>query len=335
MKIEQVLEGKNIIVIDSDKLVHRAMKMIFSKKSMQSFHCSNRIDALSQLHQRKIDAVILDSDISDDPYTLCTQIRRSYPYVAILFTAASRDEERQLNAFAAGADDFISKPPITRILLQRLSHAISRRKAEQQSVFLRSRLEQYIPVSALNEVINNVGVQKLEATLLFSDMRGFTAATFDHDMNLVFQGINRAMSIQSEIIQKNGGYVDGFSGDGMLAVFDGAANSHKACKAAAEIIQVARKTKTSIWDPIPLGIGINYGEIIRGDLGSKERKANTVIGTPVNISARLCGVAKAMQCICSQRIFDRIGEDFQFELAGTVSLKGLPHPMKAYSLVVA
>lgn len=334
MNIDQVLQGKNIAIVDSDKLVYRAMKMIFSKQDMHSFRASDRFEVLSLLQEHSIDAVLLDSDLSDDPYSLCSYIRQNHPYVAILVTAASREEERQIKAFTSGADDFIAKPPITKILLQRLRQAISRRQAEQQSAYLRSRLEQYIPISALNEVINNVGVQKLEATLLFSDMRGFTAATFDHDMNLVFQGINRAMSIQSEIIQNNGGYVDGFSGDGMLAVFDGADNSHKACKAAAEIIRVARKTKTSIWNPIPLGIGINYGEIIRGDLGSKERKANTVIGTPVNISARLCGVANAMQCICSQRIFDRIGADFQFELAGTVSLKGLPHPMKAYSLVV-
>ena len=84
------------------------------------------------------------------------------------------------------------------------------------------------------------------------------------------------MTFQAEVIKKYDGYIDGFSGDGLLAVFSGEHSERQACSAAIEIIQIARKTKVEIWEPLPIGIGIHSGIVMRGDLGSKIRNPNGV-----------------------------------------------------------
>ena len=255
-------------------------------------------------------------------------------HIPIIVITALHDPDIHVQAFNAGADDFVPKPPPTKVLLQRLANCIARKKAEEENVLLVRQLERYISSAAINEVINSLGVQNIYATILFSDMRGFTAASFDHDVAEVFTGINEALSMQSEIIQEFGGYVDGFSGDGMLAVFDSPQGALHACQAAEKIIQRARTTKVDIWDPLPIGIGINSGEVVRGDLGSEQRRAHTVIGSTVNVSARLCGVAKAMEAVCSEYVISQVKDSFEFNAPQTVQLKGLPSPIQAYSLKV-
>ena len=195
-------------------------------------------------------------------------------------------------------------------------------------------METYICKATINKVQTETAhpSEQIEAAILFSDMRGFTATSYDNKNEEVFDAINVAMEFQSQIVQQFNGYVDGFSGDGMLAVFDQVNCALDACRAARMIIEKSRQTSLRIWDPLPIGIGLNYGTVIRGDLGSKNRRAHTVIGNAVNISARLCGVAKGREAIASLDIVERVKQEFEFTEPQKVNLKGIPTPFLAYSL---
>jgi adenylate cyclase len=337
MDVNSTLQDCTILVVDENVLVHRAMQRIFQRQGMKCLFASKGSDALQIAKSQNVDAIVLDTQLEDgDGLKMCELARQdsSLNHIPIIIITALNDPDVHVQAFNAGADDFVPKPPPTKVLLQRLANCIARRKAEEENGLLVRQLERYISSAAINEVINSFGVQNIHATILFSDMRGFTAASFDHDVSEVFTGINEALCMQSEIIQEFGGYVDGFSGDGMLAVFDNKDGALRACRAASKIIRLARTTKVDIWDPLPIGIGINSGEVVRGDLGSEQRRAHTVIGSTVNISARLCGVAKAMEAVCSEYVISQVNKEFEFNAPQTVQLKGLPAPIKAYSLKV-
>ena len=85
---------------------------------------------------------------------------------------------------------------------------------------------------------------------------------------------------------------------------------------------------------MPIGIGINYGVVMRGNLGSDNRRTHTVIGSTVNVSARLCGVAGIGEAVVSHEVKKSVGEDFRFSEPQLVRLKGLPEPVYAHSLII-
>jgi adenylate cyclase len=333
-----ILDGCSVLLVDDSYLVFRALQRIFRRVGMETFFAQYASEALDAAIEHKVDAIVLDINMSDsNGLELCKEIR-AHPETQdtpIIIITATSDPDQHVGALNSGADDFVSKPPNQKVLLRRIATLVSQRRAADENQRLMRELERYISSAAVSEALLRKGVQSIEATILFSDMRGFTAASFDHDTADVFNAINLTMSFQTEIVKKWGGYVDGFSGDGMLAVFDCENAPIHACKAAREIIERARVTEVPIWDPLPIGIGINCGTVIRGDLGSETRRAHTVIGSTVNVSARLCGVAKGLEAVASHEVVQRVGAEFSFNDPQLVRLKGLPEPVYAYSMQIS
>ena len=333
----EILAGCNILLVDDSYLVYRALQRIFSRAGMKTIFAQKGGDAIPMALENKIDAIVLDINLQDvDGLDICKQIRKN-PItmgIPVIIITANSEPECHVAALDAGADDFVPKPPSQKVLLRRLANLIAQRRAANENQRLMGELERYISQAAIEQAQHNRGVETIEATILFSDMRGFTAASFDHDIADVFNAINQAMSFQAQVIKANGGYIDGFSGDGLLAVFSGIDAEFMACKTAIEIIQLARTTKVEIWDPLPIGIGIHSGHVMRGDLGSNVRRTHTVIGSTVNVSARLCGVANRTQAIASERVMKKVMNKLTFLQPEQVQLKGLPTPMLAYPIWV-
>ncbi|MBM76220.1 MAG: hypothetical protein CMK59_12525 [Proteobacteria bacterium] len=340
------ITGSRVLIIDDSLFVFKALKRIFSKVGIHADYAGRGDEGIQAAQAKALeviqtpdippyDAVLLDLHLPDiDGIVVCNKLR-SNPLtenLPILVITSASDAERHVAALDAGADDFVSKPPNQKVLLRRLATIILQRRNAYENRLLLQKLERYMSSATLNRVQKQKDTESINAAILFSDMRGFTAVSYDNDNEEVFEAINVAMSFQSEIVQNHNGYVDGFSGDGMLAVFDGERCCTDACKAAIDIIKTARETSVRIWDPLPIGIGLNYGIVIRGDLGSQSRRAHTVIGNAVNVSARLCGVARGREAVASQSIVTQVKDEFSFAAPQTVDLKGIPEPFYAYSL---
>jgi len=303
------------------------------------FFAPNGASALPAAEAHDIDAIVLDINLGDMSGLEVCKILKNNPKTAnipIIVITAQSDPEHHVAALDAGADDFVSKPPQRRVLMKRLASMIAQKEAETERKHLLKQLESYISSATYQQVQTQSGIENIYCTILFSDMRGFTAASFDYDGTTLFDAINLAMRFQTDIVQKHGGYVDNFTGDGMLAVFDKPSSERAACLAALEIIRKAQVTSVEIWDPLPIGIGIHSGQVMRGDLGTESRRAHTVIGKTVNYSARLCGIAKGREAIASQDVVEKLQNDpaFSFSHPHELQLKGLPQPVLCYPLIV-
>ena len=153
-------------------------------------------------------------------------------------------------------------------------------------------------------------------------------------MSLVLAG-------QAEIVRHYGGYVDKFSGDGMLAVFGDRTGPAQACGASREILRWARSSgAVPMWSPVPISVGVHAGAVLRGDVGGKDRRDHTVIGPAVNVAARLCAVAGPVEGIVSEHVVQavmasagRTPEALGFAEMPDLCLKGLPGPMAARRIV--
>jgi adenylate cyclase len=160
----------------------------------------------------------------------------------------------------------------------------------------RIQLQKYVGKHTLENVAHeSQGSQKITGAVMFSDIRGFTSFSQDKDPTIVVNMLNEWLGFQTEIIMQFGGYIDKFVGDEVFAIFRGP-DALDRCISCAQEIQNHWKLLENKKD-LGLGIGINYGSMIMGDIGNDKRKDYTVIGAVVNMAARLCNHAQKGQVL--------------------------------------
>ena len=143
----------------------------------------------------------------------------------------------------------------------------------------------------------NLGGTMREVTVLFADLRGFTGVSERLPPADVMMFLNQAFDIMIRSIDRNDGFVNKFGGDMVMGVWnapnDTSDHALKACKAAVEALrEMAEKDIAVKDDPeAKFGFGINTGEVVAGNVGSAGRLEYSVIGDPVNVGSRLCGIA--------------------------------------------
>ena len=160
----------------------------------------------------------------------------------------------------------------------------------------RFELTKYVSASTIGSLKESQEPKRVPRTLLFTDVRGFTSYTERRNPEQVVDVLNRLLEKQSAIIQNNGGDIDKFVGDEVVAVFSGTDAPRRACAAAFSIVRLCSES-ASEFDGLTVGVGIAAGSVIHGMIGSARRADFTVIGDSVNVASRLCGIAKGMQIV--------------------------------------
>ncbi|WP_159718442.1 adenylate/guanylate cyclase domain-containing protein [Geminicoccus flavidas] len=181
-----------------------------------------------------------------------------------------------------------------------------------------------------------LGGTRRRATMLFCDIRGYTAFAEQHEAALVVEVLNFYFQHLAGLVQEYQGDIDKFVGDEILAVFTGEEAERRAvaCALAMQAKMAQLSAKRPEWD-LSIGIGINSGEVIMGAMGSAARMDYTVLGDAVNLAARLCGVAGRGQTLVSSATFEALGESVGAELTArplTLELKGKRAPTLAYDV---
>lgn len=173
--------------------------------------------------------------------------------------------------------------------------------------------------------------ERVEGTIVFTDIRGYTAMSANRPAEEVVAILNRYLRVQAEAFQKHGGVVDKFIGDAVLAVFRGRAHEDRAVAASLEAQSaVDALNREGVDTPVHIGIGISSGELVLGEIGSDARKERTVIGSVVNLAARLCSHAGAGEVVVSDAV--RAEATCVVERTEEVPLKGFSAPQPVHIL---
>jgi class 3 adenylate cyclase len=251
-----------------------------------------------------------------------------------MFTAQS-SPGIQLEALEAGADDFVPKPFTGSVLRARLANLVGRYRQRLLNEELLVELSRFLPDPIRADGSLDRGPRRVHATILFSDLRGFTAKSFDHELEDFFEGMNHVLAEQADIVRKNGGYVDKFGGDSMLAVFPDADGAEQACDSATEILRWAESDHgISLWPDLPIAIGVHCGDVMQGNLGTQQRREFTVLGPNVNIASRLCGIAGKLEVMISEDVVSVLAPGRAIVEHGQTQLRGLPAPIGVLRLVL-
>ncbi|MBF0381916.1 MAG: adenylate/guanylate cyclase domain-containing protein [Magnetococcales bacterium] len=195
---------------------------------------------------------------------------------------------------------------------------------------LRERLESLVSRSAVNAVRSSDHREEIESeqvinTLLYSDIRSFTSFSEKHTPREVIDFLNKIIGMQVEIIHECGGDVDKMIGDAVLARFGGQNRESNAIKAADRIQTILAQGGY----PRGIGIGIFSGQVIAGGIGPKNRRDYTIIGDAVNVSARLCSIAKEGEIVVDSDTLNR-SQKSGFGDGELVSVKGRDGSLKIH-----
>ncbi len=200
----------------------------------------------------------------------------------------------------------------------------------------RFKLTKFVSKSTLDHVRDDndtaLGGEKKTLTILFSDIRNFTNYSENRDPEAVLEMLNRVMNLQSGIIQQYGGDIDKYVGDEIMAVFEGENMAFRAVKAAETIKLKLKELNQTLDAPVYVGIGINTGEMISGNMGSEERIDRTVIGDAVNLGSRLCSIAGKNTIVLSEFTYELVKDRVEVKEHDPIKVKGKDKGVKIYTL---
>ena len=217
-------------------------------------------------------------------------------------------------------------------------------KKIEEDALMRERFQRLLSPNLADMVVS--GQLKVErggvnrpATVLFADIRDFTAISENMAATEVLEMLNEYFETMVEIVFRHEGTVDKFIGDEMMVVW-GAPISHeddptRAVRAAVEMQSVLAKfnEQSSTKERIQVGIGINTGNVVAGYIGSTRTMSYSVIGDTVNTASRLCSAAKGGQIIISEDTYDHVREDFEIFKLQPIKVKGKFKPIQVFNVL--
>jgi adenylate cyclase len=215
-----------------------------------------------------------------------------------------------------------------------------------QRALERKALERFLNSAIVDRVLANpdqihLGGENQIATIFFADIRGFTRMSEHMEPQRVVELLNEFFSEMTDLIFDNGGTLDKYLGDGIMAVFgapiakpDDAPRSVKtAIEMQRALVQLNRDWEARGQQRLHIGLGVNTGPVTAGNIGSSRRMDYTVIGDAVNLASRLCANAAGGQILISESTFSQLNGVFPARRLEPIRVKGKETPVEIYEIL--
>jgi len=219
---------------------------------------------------------------------------------------------------------------------------------EKEKKILRRLFSEFVSDKVVEEILNSKHIalkgERREAAVLFTDIRGFTGITAAVSPEDLINLMNEYFDRVSRIIMDNKGIVDKYIGDAVMGVFGVPKafgnTAENAAKAAVEILgavrEISEKYRKVLNREFKVGIGIAYGEVIAGVVGSSQHREYTVLGEIVNIAARIEGLTKKTDAdiIVNEELYRLLKDSFKMELILEKHIKGYKDKFNFYKIKI-
>jgi adenylate cyclase len=305
--------------------------------------------ALLAVHERAPDIVLSDLEMPGmSGLELCRRLKEGpFRPVPVILLTASEEEAVRVDGLRAGAEDFVSKASSLEELVARIE-GVLRRAGE--ALQLKQLFARYTSAAVVEEALRRPGGLSLEGerrevTVLFADLRRFTPLAEALAPEQTVAVLNEVLRRLADAVLTCGGTLDKFLGDGLMAVW-GAPVQHpddplRALQAAKMMMEsvdelcasAAAGQAVDLFRQLELGVGLNTGQVVAGNVGSALRTEYTCIGDAVNVAARLCGLAAPGDILLGERTHALVSAHGRFERLAPVMLKGKSHPVPLWRVV--
>jgi class 3 adenylate cyclase len=309
----------SVLVVDDDAVNRTALQRSLEREGHSVRVAPDGRTALELLNREAFDVVLLDILMPGmDGFELLKLIQaddrlRDTPVIMI---SALEDIESVVRSIELGAEDYLPKPFDPVLLRARINGGLTkkrlrdveRRYLEERHRRVRDVFARFVPEAVVDEVLEHadedlrLGGQRRTATVMFCDLREFTTFAEGRPPELVIAVLNRYFTAMGDVILGHGGTLIGFLGDGIIAVFGAPIeqpdHADRALNAARQMTGEALKAFNAwlrgegIGDGFRMGMGLNSGVVMAGNVGSERRLEYTVIGDTANTASRIEAMTK-------------------------------------------
>ncbi|NPU84257.1 MAG: adenylate/guanylate cyclase domain-containing protein [Syntrophaceae bacterium] len=219
---------------------------------------------------------------------------------------------------------------------------------EREKQKIRGAFQYYLTASVINEMLKDptklkLGGDKKNLTVLFSDIRGFTTISEKLSPEELVHLLNEYLTAMTDLVFKYNGLLDKYMGDAIMAVWgaplDQPDHAERACRTALEMLDELKKLQNR-WESegrprLDIGVGINTGDMVVGNMGSQMRFDYTVMGDSVNLGSRLEGINKeyGTNIVVSEFTYETVKDRFFCRELDSVRVKGKKLPVRIYELL--
>ncbi len=220
-----------------------------------------------------------------------------------------------------------------------------RNELREKNEFVRRVLGRYVTDEVAEHVLAapeelHLGGERREVTILMSDLRGFTVMSDRMDPERVVTVLNHYLHHMVEIVLKWGGTIDEIIGDALLIIFGAPLpmddHAERAASCAIEMQRGMAAVNEALagegLPPIACGIGLNTGEVVVGNIGSEKRMKYSVVGSPVNLTARIESLTIGGQVLASESTLSALGGKARVDGKLRVNMKGFDRPVTIYEI---
>ena len=358
-----------VLLVDDQLLIGGVVRHMLTKEKDISFHyCQNPDDAVEMA--RHIHPTVILQDLHMPSEKIGLELLRKFKTdpatsdVPLIILSANETPLIKAETFSKGANDYMVKLPdrleivariryhsgayINRLERNEAYSALlkSQKQLEVRNRFIRKTFGRYISDEIVEEVLETpgglrLGGEKRIVTVLMADLRGFTSLSEEMSAENVVEMLNIFLEAMTEIILEYHGTINTFIGDAVMVVFGAPQKRDDDAMRAVTCALVMQKKMSDVnrqslkkgYPQLKMGIGINTGEVVAGNIGSQKRLKYDFIGHNVNIASRIESYSIGGQILISQKTLQACKLKLTIDSQIQVVAKGIKKPILIYDII--
>lgn len=348
-----------ILVVDDNADNLELLARRLQKKGYETVCASSGKKALILLEEQSFDLVLLDIMMPMMSGTEMLEIIRTKSAMEdlpVIMATAKDSSEDMVHSLKLGANDYITKPIDFPVLFARVQTQLALKAAndrnhelvgqlESRNEFIRSIFGRYVSDDVVEQLLTTpdalrLGGETKNLTIMFSDIRGFTPIAESLPPASVVEMLNNYFGVMTDVIDQHKGTINEFYGDGILTFFGAPvpledhakASLACACSMQRHMSRVNEINREAGLPGLEMGIGINTGDVVIGNIGAHTRSKFGVVGAPVNLAARIESKAAAGEVLIAETTLMAAGPGVKYFEARTIEAKGIEHPVSVYQI---
>lgn len=337
--------GARLLVADDNKVNRLLLGRNLELQGHRVVHAENGAVALQRLREEPFDLVLLDMEMPQMSGFEVLERLQEDPVLQdlpVIVTSALEGEAHVVRCLELGAEDVLRKPVNPVILRARIDSSLEKKRLRDQQKALVSRFAASEVAQDLQSGGFSIRGQRLEVTVLFVDIRGFTSLAEQQPPEVTIELLNTYYTLMFDAIAAQGGVVNQIIGDGLMALFGAPQPLAEAALRAArcahdmlDMIDLLNAERVAAGMPdLRIGVGIATGQVVAGYTGTQQRATYTCIGDTVNVAARLEAHTRtaAREVLIDRATCEALSGALDAEPLGSVMLKGKVNPVEVFAL---